>query len=222
MQLNREGNKQIQAQAYGPAMDKYLEALRFDPFVGQLHLNLGLSFEGLQQAEKALQSYQEAENLAVLENRPELIFMSRFNRAQLLGKAKRVDEALAVYQKALEVIPSSNEVKTNIELLTQSQQGQSGDNKQDQQNQQGDQNQQQQKNQDGKDQKDKDQKDQEPQDDKKQVQQSPKYKPRPFQGKELSEADVKKILGELKQQEEKIRAEYNRKEVKEQPRDKDW
>ncbi|KYG62235.1 hypothetical protein AZI85_06220 [Bdellovibrio bacteriovorus] len=222
MELNREGNKQVQAQAYGPAMDKYLEALRFDPFVGQLHLNLGLSFEGLQQAEKALQSYQEAENLALKEEKLELVFMARFNRAQLLGKAKKVDEALAVYQKALEIIPSSNEVKTNIELLTQSQQGQGGENKQDQQNQQGDQNQQQQQNQDGKDQKDKDPKDQEPKDDKKQVQQSPKYKPRPFQGKELSEADVKKILGELKQQEEKIRAEYNRKEVKEQPRDKDW
>ncbi|KYG69625.1 hypothetical protein AZI87_01445 [Bdellovibrio bacteriovorus] len=222
MELNREGNKQVQAQAYGPAMDKYLEALRFDPFVGQLHLNLGLSFEGLQQAEKALQSYQEAENLALKEEKLELVFMARFNRAQLLGKAKKVDEALAVYQKALEIIPTSNEVKTNIELLTQSQQGQGGENKQDQQNQQGDQNQQQQQNQDGKDQKDKDPKDQEPKDDKKQVQQSPKYKPRPFQGKELSEADVKKILGELKQQEEKIRAEYNRKEVKEQPRDKDW
>lgn len=222
LELNREGNKQVQAQAYGPAMDKYLEALRFDPFVGQLHLNLGLSFEGLQQAEKALQSYQEAENLALKEEKLELVFMARFNRAQLLGKAKKVDEALAVYQKALEIIPTSNEVKTNIELLTQSQQGQGGENKQDQQNQQGDQNQQQQQNQDGKDQKDKDPKDQEPKDDKKQVQQSPKYKPRPFQGKELSEADVKKILGELKQQEEKIRAEYNRKEVKEQPRDKDW
>jgi Ca-activated chloride channel family protein len=49
-----------------------------------------------------------------------------------------------------------------------------------------------------------------------------KYKPRPFDGKELSEADVKKILGEIKQQEQKIRSEFNRKDVKEQPRDKDW
>ncbi len=218
LELNREGNKNLQAQSFGPAMDKYIEGLRYDPFAGALHLNLGLSFEGLQQAEKAIQSYKEAEALALKEQNPTLIFMARFNQAQLLGKAKKVDEAIALYQKALEIIPSSVETKTNIELLTQSQQGQGGQDNQ-QQNQQGNQNQQQkQQNQgDNKDQKDKDQKE-EPQ----QVQQSSKYKPRPFQGKELSEGDVKKILGELKQQEEKIRAEYNRKEMKEQPRDKDW
>lgn len=216
--LNREGNEALQAQTFPGAMDKYLQALRYDPFVGQLHLNLGLSFEGLQQAEKALQSYQEAERLALLEKNFELVFMARFNRAQLLGKAKKVDEALAVYQKALEIIPSSSEVKTNIELLTQQQQGQGGgEGEQNQPNQQGQQNQQQ----EGKDPKDQDQKEQD-QKEGKAPQQSPKYKPRPFEGKELSEGDVKKILGELKQQEEKIRAEYNRKETKEQPRDKDW
>jgi hypothetical protein len=138
------------------------------------------------------------------------------------GAAKAPAFNNGVYQKALEIIPSSNEVKTNIELLIQQQQGQSGGEGQQNQPQQGDQQQNQdQKNQEGKDQKD--QKDQE-QDQKegKQKQQSQKYKPRPFNGKELSEGDVKKILGELKQQEEKIRAEYNRKDVKEQPRDKDW
>ncbi|WP_413612488.1 tetratricopeptide repeat protein [Bdellovibrio sp. HCB-110] len=218
LELNREGNSALKGQTYPAAMEKYIEALRYDPFIGQLHLNLGLSFEGLQQAEKALQSYKEAEVLAEKEKNFPLVFMARFNQAQLLGKAKKVDEALAIYQKALEIIPSSMEVKTNIELLTQSQQGGGDGQNQDQKDQQGQQNQQQQQ-QDNKDQKDKDKKD-EPKEGPKQ--QSPKYKPRPFQGKELSEGDVKKILGELKQQEEKIRAEYNRKEVKEQPRDKDW
>ena len=131
------------------------------------------------------------------------------------SEEKDVPSILALYQKALEVVPTSNETKTSIELLTQNQQGQGGggDSKdqKDQQNQNQDQ-------QDQKDQKDQEKKEDQP----KQVQQSPKYKPRPFQGKELSEMDVKKILGELKQQEEKIRAEYNRKEMKEQPRDKDW
>ncbi|WP_415061593.1 tetratricopeptide repeat protein [Bdellovibrio sp.] len=217
LELNREGNKSLKAQNFGPAMDKYIEGLRYDPFAGALHLNLGLSLEGLQQAEKAIQSYKEAEALAVKAQDLPLVFMARFNQAQLLGKAKKIDEAIALYQKALEIIPSSVEAKTNIELLTQSQQGQGGKDNQQQQNQQGNQNQQQQQ-QDQSDKKDEKDKKEEP----KQVQQSPKYKPRPFQGKELSEGDVKKILGELKQQEEKIRAEYNRKEVKEQPRDKDW
>lgn len=222
LELNREANKAVTAQTYPAAMEKYLQALRYDPFIGQLHLNLGLSFEGQQQAEKALQSYKEAEKLALLDKNFPLVFMARFNQAQLLGKSKQVDEALAAYQSALEIIPSSKEVKTNIELLTQQQQGQGGGDGQQNQPQQGDQQQNQdQQNQEGKDQKD--QKDQE-QDQKegKKPQQSQKYKPRPFNGKELSEGDVKKILGELKQQEEKIRAEYNRKDVKEQPRDKDW
>lgn len=223
LELNREGNKALTAQSYSPAMEKYLSALRYDPFVGQLHLNLGLSFEGLQQADKALQSYQEAERLALAQKDMALVFMARFNQAQLLGKAKQVDQALAVYQKALEVIPTSKEVKTNIELLTQQQQGQGGGDGQQNQPQSGDQ-QQQNQNQQGQDPKEGDQnkdQDQDPKEDKK-PQQSQKYKPRQFQGKELSEGDVKKILGELKQQEERIRAEYNRKDVKEQPRDKDW
>lgn len=223
LQLNFEGNKLLKGQTYPGAMDKYIEALRYDPFVSELQLNLGLSFEGLQQAEKALQTYKAAEEMALREKKYNLVFMSRFNQAQLLGKAQRVDEALATYQKALELIPSSKEVKTNIELLTQNQQGQGGGEGKDQKDPQD-------KNGKGQGQgeQDKDKKDQDGKDGKdkkeepKQVQQSPKYKPRPFQGKDLSEGDVKKILGELKQQEEKIRAEYNRKELKEQPRDKDW
>jgi hypothetical protein len=123
-------------------------------------------------------------------------------------------------------VPSSKEVKINIELLIQSQQksGKSDDKD----------------NKDKKDSKDKDKngKDQQPKegdgkedkenkdgkDDKvdKKYKDSAKYKPRPFDGKDLNEGDVKKILGEIKQQESKIRAEYNRKEMKERPRDKDW
>lgn len=222
LQLNYQGNSDLKGQTIPAAMDKYIEALRYDPFIGQLHLNLGLSLEGLQQAEKAIASYKEAEHLAEKEGNLELLFMARFNQAQLLGKAKQIDEALAVYQKALEIIPSSIEVKTNIELLTQGEGGKGGgDSKDQKQDQKGDQ-QKDQQNKDGQGDQDKDKENQPKEDDKKEMKQSPKYKPRPFQGKELSEADVKKILGELKQQEEKIRAEYNKKEMKEQPRDKDW
>ena len=146
--------------------------------------------------------------------------MARFNQAQLLGKAKKVDEALELYQKCLDIVPTSKEVKINIELLTQSQQGKGGSDQQQNkdQNQKGNQNQQQQ-NKDGKDQKDqkdqnKDGDDKKDEQQKKEYQNSAKYKPRPFNGKELSEGDVKKILGEIKQQESKIRAEFNRKEVK--------
>jgi tetratricopeptide (TPR) repeat protein len=232
LQLNREGNKAFTAQTYPAATDKYIQALTFDPFVGALHLNLGLSFEGQQQAEQAQRSYKEAENLAAKEKNQTLVFAARFNQGQLLGKAKKVDEAIAMYQKALEIDPTSMETKTNIELLTQGQGGQGGDKEQENKDdKQGDDKKDQKG--DGKDPKDqKDPKDSDKDKDKdgkdkkedkpKQMQQSAKYKPRPYDGKELSESDVKKILGELKQQEEKIRAEYNKKDFKEQPRDKDW
>ncbi len=208
---------------YQPALDKYLSALAHDSFLPELHLNLGLAFEGLSAFEKAQQSYKQAEFLAKQKGDLLEIFVARFNQAQLLGKGKKIDEALDKYQKALEIVPSSKEVKINIELLIQSQQksGKSEDKD----------------SKDRKDSKDKDkngkdkqQKEGEGKDDKdskddrvdKKYKDSAKYKPRPFDGKELNEGDVKKILGEIKQQESKIRAEYNRKELKERPRDKDW
>jgi len=241
LDANREGSKLLQGQNAQGALDLYLKGLRFNPFQPELHLNLGLSFEILQQNEKAMSSYKEAERLSLESKNYQVLFMSLFNQAQLLAKDKKVDEAIALYQKALELIPSSKEVKTNIELLTQQQQGQgdgdgeskdkndsqdqenkdkqkkSGDSKDQKEPKDGDK-EKEDKDKEGKDKDDKEKKPEEP----KQMQGSPKYKPRPFQGKELSEGDVKKILGELKQQEEKIRAEFNRKEVKEQPRDKDW
>ena len=228
LQLNREGNKALKANTFQIAGDKYISALGYNPFLPELHLNLGLSFEMLNQADKAQLSYKEAERLAEKSGNLKMLFMARFNQAQLLGKAKKVDEALELYQKCLDIVPTSKEVKINIELLTQSQQGKGGSDQQQNkdQNQKGNQNQQQQ-NKDGKDQKDqkdqnKDGDDKKDEQQKKEYQNSAKYKPRPFNGKELSEGDVKKILGEIKQQESKIRAEFNRKEVKEQPRDKDW
>ena len=232
LELNREGNKQLKAQNLQAASDKYIEALGFNPFLPELHSNLGLTFEMQQQADKAQQSYAEAGRLADLSKNPQMQFVARFNQAQLLGKAKKVDEAIELYQKALDIIPTSKEAKTNIELLIQQQQGGGGKGQDQKDQQQGGQGNQQQQNKDNKDNKDnknnqdqnkdQDQKDGDKDKKDKQYQGSPKYKPRPFNGKELSEGDVKKILGEIKQQEGKIRAEYNRKEVKEQPRDKDW
>ncbi|MNJ96699.1 Tetratricopeptide repeat protein [compost metagenome] len=227
LKLNREGNELFKTQNPQGASEKYIEGLRFNPFQPELHLNLGLAFEYMQQPEKALQSYKKADELAIQEKNGFVAFAARYNAAQLLGKAKKVDEALELYQKALDLVPTSKETKHNIELLTQQQQGQGGGEGQDQKDpQDGDKNQQQ-KPQDGKDQdkkeQDKDQDGKEQKEEKpKEMKQSQKYKPRPFKGEELSEGDVKKILGEIKQQEQRIRADFNRKETKEQPRDKDW
>ena len=58
--LNRQGNKQLQAQNYQSAFDTHVKVLEFDPFSAETHLNLGLTFEGQQQAAKAMPSYKNA------------------------------------------------------------------------------------------------------------------------------------------------------------------
>ncbi|MFZ4403789.1 MAG: tetratricopeptide repeat protein [Pseudobdellovibrionaceae bacterium] len=226
---NLKGNQLLRDKQASEALKSYVQGLSAAPFHPDLHLNLGLTFEVLGQNDKALSEYKQSEKFW-LPKKDAKIFYSYFNQAQVLGKEKKVEEALELYQKALAINPTSMEVKTNIELLTQQQQGQGqGEGKdQDPKNQdQNKQNKPEDKNNDSdkdKSEKDKDQnKDQNKDKDNKTPKNSPKYKPRPFDGKEISEQDAKKILGELKQQEQKIRAEYNKRQnSKESPRDKDW
>lgn len=220
--------KSIKDGNFTTAQNHILDSLQEDPLLYESHLNLGYvkDVPQLQQKNKelvdqqelllALSSYQLAEKQARNSFQK---FVSLFNQAQLQGRLKKIDEALGLYQRALEIVPTSKEVKTNIELLLQSQQGQGQgqDQNQDQKDQKENKDENKDsKNKSGDEDKEKDQKGE------KKAQSSPKYKPREFKG-ELSPTDVKKILGELKQQEQKIRAEFNKKnEFKEKPRDKDW
>jgi hypothetical protein len=50
----------------------------------------------------------------------------------------------------------------------------------------------------------------------------PKAQPQPFKGENLSPGDVKKIMEELDRQEQRVRGEYSRKQMKEKPLEKDW
>lgn len=217
---NREGAKQMQASAPSEAQKSYLQALGVDPFISEIHTNLGLTYHTLKQGEQALQSYESAEKWAKNDN---AAFAARFNQGVLRGENKKIEEALLAYQRALAIRPDSIETKTNIELLVQNQMkndGGKGQEENQDKNQQGNQGSgdQQQKNQG----ESKDQQDQENNQNKKpDPKGSPQYKPREFQG-DLPESEVKKILSELKQQEQKIRGQFYRNETKERPRDKDW
>jgi Ca-activated chloride channel family protein len=218
---NRNGIEELKKSNPSGAQEKFLSGLSRNPFEARLHYNLALSFEALGQLDKAQASYETALKLA--EHDPETRFSANFNLGLLAQKAKKKEEALHFYQEALNINPDSQETKTNIELLTQDQQGKGkgeGDQK-DQKDQNGEGKGDSPKDDDKKD----DKKDgQEPKDQKDQKKEYGKNKPQPrkFKSEELSQGDVNKILGEIKQQEQKIRAEFNRKEVKEKPRDKDW
>lgn len=209
---NRKGIEELKKSNAAEAKEKFLSALSQNPFEARLHLNLGLSFEAMGQLDNAKASYQTALQLA---QDTETAFAANFNLGALAHKEKKTDEALAFYQEALKYNPESKETKTNIELLTQDQQGkgQGEGDQQDQQNQNGGQGQNQQPN---------DQQKKDGEKDQSQGYAQNRPQPKKFKSEELSQGDVNKILGEIKQQEQKIRAEFQRKEVKEKPREKDW
>lgn len=213
---NRKGIAELKKSKPLEAQQSFLEALSNNPFQAELHLNLGLSFEALGQLEKAQASYETALKLAQTD---ETRFAANFNLGALAQKSKKVEEALKFYQEALKYNPQSVETKTNIELLIQEQENKKNKEDGKQQDQPKDQ---QGKGQGSDDQKEQgDQKKEGEQDKPKEYKQN-KPQPRKFKSEELSQGDVNKILGEIKQQEQKIRAEFNKKEGKDKPREKDW
>lgn len=174
-----------------------MKALDDDPLNVGVHLNIARSLEAAEDFKKAEQAYKGV--LAILPKDSPLRFEALFNLAGVQAKGKKIADALASYQEALEIKPDSLEVKTNIELMWQGQGEGEGD---------GDQ--------EGEPKEDqKDSKGNNPQ-------QQPKKQPKQFDSKELTPQDVKKILDEIKNQEQGIRAQENDKGVKEAPRDKDW
>ena len=180
-----------------------LNAIERESFDPRLYLNLGLAFEFNGEWEKSFLAYENAQKYSGED--PKINFLSLYNAARIRGHQKKIPEALRLYQGALEIWPDSVEVKTNIELLTaMSAQQQSGGNGKG----------------DGNPNKDKEgsQSDQIKEDG---PIQNGREIPSSFQSRELSEDDVRRILEEIKNQEQKIRAKENKK-AKERPRAKDW
>jgi len=164
----------------------------------EIRMNLGLSFELSGEAENSYKAYNMAE-LAAAGN-PSLEFIARYNKARVLAAQKKIPLALAAYQSALELNPESLEVKTNIELLMQQQQGGGKGGEDDKKDKEGE---------DGKD----------PKPDGP-IKKNPKNSE--YKSQNLSEKDMQKILEELKNQEQNIREKEYNKGVKEKSRDKDW
>lgn len=200
--LNREGLHFFNNKNFYQAYQKFTKALEDDPLNPELQLNLGRTFQENEETEKAEQAYRAA--LQLLPAGSPLRFQALFNWATALTKLKRIDDALAAYQLALAMEPNSLEVKTNIELLFQGGGGGGGGDDKENKDKKDDPNQKGRPNQDQKDQKDQ------------------KKKPKPFESQELSREDVKRILDEIKNQEQNIRAQENDKGAREMPRAKDW
>jgi Ca-activated chloride channel homolog len=203
--LNSDGIDKLQAKSYYPAFQDFIKALQEDPLNPQLHMNLGLALELNEEFEKAEQAYKGALRLIPASD-PSRRFQTLFNLAGVQSRNKKIDEALKTYQAALEIDPDSKEVKTNIELLWQ---GGGGD---------GEGEGQEQKEGDGEGKGRPKDPGEQPQG----GQEQKKKQPKPFNSQNLTPQDVKKILDEIKNQEQGIRAQEYDKGAKEAPRGKDW
>ncbi len=182
------------------AHDELLQLLSEQPFNPLFQYNMAFTFIATDEKKKAIQMYEEILKQKPLP--PEVEFGAYFNLGVLYsmkGMSDSIDPALDSYQKALGLYPDSKEVKTNIELLFQGGGGKGqGENKKDSDKGEGEQ-------------------PKEPQEFTNKPQQ-----PNQFNSKEMSKGDVKKILEELKKQEQRIRAKHERKGKREADRDKDW
>ncbi len=228
----------VKAKNYEEALNLYFNLLEQNSDLSEIHSNIGNLLLLNKKDTDGLKSLEQALKIAEAHEDKKNEFIAHYNLGVYFSSQKKIPEALQHYQAALEVVPASKEVKTNIELLIQSgsskNDSKDGD-KKDQKPGEGSNSKDGSENKDKKDPSDKkdkgdgkdgkDKKDDESdQGDKKekQMKQNAKYKPRPFQGDQLSEGDVKKILGELKSQEQKIRANFDKKERKENKNEKDW
>lgn len=209
---NNSGVEDLKKEQSYEAYQKFVQSLSQSPFNPEMHMNLALAYERNKEPKKALEEYEVVQKLP--NTTPDLKFKALFNSAKVKGESEDISGALMAYQKALEIKPDSLEVKTNIELLTkqaQGKKGRGGQNKKDQK--------QDDKSKDSKN-ADNDKKNQDNRTGDEPKKQKPE--PKPFDSKELTREDVRKILDEIKNQESQIRAEYNRKQTKDNPRDKNW
>ena len=96
------------------AQKEFLDALAASPKNSVLQFNLAITLEVNNDKERAVKIY---ESLARNDANPELRFLAFVNAARVYGENQEFDKALHLYQQALELQPTSKEVKTNIELL---------------------------------------------------------------------------------------------------------
>lgn len=214
IELNNEAVENLNEENSYFAYKKIVTALEDDPFNPYIQINLGLAFLLNKEHDKAIKIFSSVARSA--ENNSELKFQALFNAGVASAQSGKISLALEYYQQALEIKPDSQEVKTNIELLWQG----NGQGKGNSQSEEGDQD-------EGSDSEDK-----QKGNDKEKKKENPESENRderenePSQeklGKEaLSQEQIQAILQEIKNQEQKIRAEENKQGTKEAPNGKDW
>jgi Ca-activated chloride channel family protein len=192
IEKNNEGILKYDKEDYYGSYQSFLETLSDEPFHPLIHLNLGMTYFQNEEADKSVMSFLAALKLARQRDNKDHLYYSLFNLAAALSSANEIDRALALYQEALTIRPGDKDVRENIEKIWQAQQGGGKGKNEDKDKKPQDKDQQ-----DGSGNQDDQQ--QEPD----QGESRQQKKPKPFESKELSKDDVRKILEEIKNQEQK-------------------
>jgi Ca-activated chloride channel homolog len=194
---NNRGASELESENAFQAERTFLNALADDPFNMMLRYNLGTAYLAQKKFDAAIKEYDAIIRHPTVPK--ELLFAAQFNAAVAAAENKNVDLALKYYQGALNLEPSSKEVKTNIELLTNSQGGGGG----------------------GGQSKNDNPRDQQGQDPGQDPKNGDKSKDKPE--KAIGEKEMQDILEELGRQEQRIRAlEYGNQKGTEKGPGKDW
>ena len=187
----------------------FTESLADEPFHPLLHLNLGMSYIANEEQDKALKAFRSAKTMAEQSQNRDFLYFALFDLGTAQAMTGDVENALQNFQKGLALKPGDKDIRENIEKMWQAQQGEGqGDSESNDPNQEQN---------DGEGEQQEDEQRQDGQGDEQQ-----KKKPKPFDSQELTKDDVRKILEEIKNQEQKIRAEVYEGKSKSKPREKDW
>lgn len=215
----KKGIEAYQQKDYAEAIQQFGKAQASNPESDINHLNLGDALLRSGSAEGAIPEFE-----AMLKSGDSTAAgKGAYNLGKAFEQAKDFDKAMAAYQVGLERLVADPKSDTEVELRIKRALEQALQKKQQQQKQQQQQNGQGQQSQaNGKDDQ-KDQKDKQEQANNKQYQ-IPKRKPE-FKPEKLSEADAKRILKQLKEQEQKSQQRVMRSKTgrpKEDRNIKDW
>lgn len=248
---NKLGLTQFQKEDYLEALKTFGKILSFNPQSGRAHFNMAITFEALGQKDKALSSYglaleyagQDPELLFAVNYNLGVIAGKEKKVDEALA---HYQQALKYYPQSFEAKVNIELLMNQQQQDQQQNKDQKDQDQKDQDKKDQDQKDQDNKDQDGKDKQDKQdqQKDQEQKDkeekekskgdqqkDEKEEKDKPEKKnkgeyekpqPQEFKSEDLTPSDVNKILEEIRQQEQKIRSDFQRKESKEKPREKSW
>lgn len=208
--LNNRGVLEAYFENSKESKEFFLEALTLEPNYFEARYNLALND---MTEEQLANSYKELEYLeAAIVNSTNLstdiksqsLFKVYFAKAFIKGLLGEIPQALELYQNCLDIHPDSKDVKKNIELLLQGQQGEGGDKQSDEESDKS--------GKDGKNRSDKSKKGDESKDSEGEEMSDKDIKGRDdksLKRKKLSKKEVNQILKEIKKQESEIRSKEN-------------